>query len=264
MTAEAVAPARRASGSPTTCAAAILGGEIAPGRADPAGGGRRSGWAPAGCRCARRCGCSRPRGWPSTRPTRAPGCRGWTGTRSTSIYQMRERLEPLALTESLPHLTDAEIERLAGDPGRDRGRRATRPVPRAGPRVPPRHVRRLPDRAARRDGRPAVEHHPALPPGVHAAVRAGPELGGQRRAPAAARRGRGAGTRSTPSGSWPGTSAAPGSSCPTTPRCSEGCHERARGSTRAALIRLTVNGSRVESAPTRTPRCSTCCATSSA
>ena len=28
------------------------------------------------------------------------------------IYQMRERLEPLALTESIPHLGDAEIERL--------------------------------------------------------------------------------------------------------------------------------------------------------
>jgi DNA-binding GntR family transcriptional regulator len=29
------------------------------------------------------------------------------------LYQMRERLEPLALTESLPHLTDADIGRLA-------------------------------------------------------------------------------------------------------------------------------------------------------
>lgn len=28
------------------------------------------------------------------------------------IYQMRERLEPLALTESIPHLGEAEIERL--------------------------------------------------------------------------------------------------------------------------------------------------------
>lgn len=28
------------------------------------------------------------------------------------IYQMRERLEPLALTESLPHLTDTDLERL--------------------------------------------------------------------------------------------------------------------------------------------------------
>lgn len=28
------------------------------------------------------------------------------------IYQMRERLEPLALTESIPHLTSAELERL--------------------------------------------------------------------------------------------------------------------------------------------------------
>ncbi len=28
------------------------------------------------------------------------------------IYQMRERLEPLVLTESIPHLGDAEIERL--------------------------------------------------------------------------------------------------------------------------------------------------------
>ncbi len=28
------------------------------------------------------------------------------------MYQMRERLEPLALTESIPHLTDAQIDRL--------------------------------------------------------------------------------------------------------------------------------------------------------
>jgi len=28
------------------------------------------------------------------------------------IYQMRERLEPLTLTESIPHLSDADIERL--------------------------------------------------------------------------------------------------------------------------------------------------------
>lgn len=28
------------------------------------------------------------------------------------VYQMRERLEPLALTESIPHLTDAELRRL--------------------------------------------------------------------------------------------------------------------------------------------------------
>jgi DNA-binding GntR family transcriptional regulator len=28
------------------------------------------------------------------------------------IYQMRERLEPLALSESVPHLTDADLERL--------------------------------------------------------------------------------------------------------------------------------------------------------
>jgi DNA-binding GntR family transcriptional regulator len=30
------------------------------------------------------------------------------------LYQMRERLEPLALTESLPHLTDADVAALAG------------------------------------------------------------------------------------------------------------------------------------------------------
>ena len=30
------------------------------------------------------------------------------------IYRMRERLEPLALAESLPQLTDAEIDRVAG------------------------------------------------------------------------------------------------------------------------------------------------------
>ena len=42
-----------------------------------------SGSAPAGCRCARRCGCWRPRASPSTSPTRARGCRGSPSTRST-------------------------------------------------------------------------------------------------------------------------------------------------------------------------------------
>ena len=44
------------------------------------------------------------------------------------IYRMREQLEPLALAESLPQLTDAEIDRLGRAAGRDRGRRATSPA----------------------------------------------------------------------------------------------------------------------------------------
>ena len=51
---------------------AILAARSRPG----SGSGRRrspSVSAPAGCRCARRCGCSRPRGSPSTRPTGRPG-----------------------------------------------------------------------------------------------------------------------------------------------------------------------------------------------
>ena len=86
-------------------------------RARASGSGRRrspSGSAPAGCRCARRCGCSRPRGWSSTRRTRAPGCRGWPMHEVDVIYRMRERLEPLALAESLPLLTDADHARLGG------------------------------------------------------------------------------------------------------------------------------------------------------
>ena len=37
------------------------------------------------------------------------------------IYQMRERLEPLALSESIPHLTDLELRRLGEIQGADRG-----------------------------------------------------------------------------------------------------------------------------------------------
>ena len=33
-------------------------------------------------------------------------------TRSTCIYQIRERIEPLALAESIPHLTRADLDRL--------------------------------------------------------------------------------------------------------------------------------------------------------
>ena len=125
-----------------------------PGRADPAGGDRRSAWARAGCRCARRCGCWRPRGWPSTRPTRAPGCRGWAGTRSTSMYRMREQLEPLALAESLPQLDDAERRPAGRDPGRIESDDGPDRVPRRSTASSTcGTLRRMRDRAAERDGR---------------------------------------------------------------------------------------------------------------
>ena len=124
----AVAPARPASQprSPTDLRQAILGGEIGPGervrqedvaaaaRGQPAAGTR-------GAADARGRGADRARGQQGR-----PGARGCRCTRSTSIYQMRERLEPLALTESIPQLTDAD---LAGWPScrqRDRGQRRRR------------------------------------------------------------------------------------------------------------------------------------------
>ena len=41
------------------------------------------------------------------------------------IYQMRERLEPLALAESLPHLTDADLDPPRGGAGRGSRRTPT-------------------------------------------------------------------------------------------------------------------------------------------
>ena len=145
------------------------------------------------------------------------------------VYQMRERLEPLALSESLPHLTAGPDRAPGARPGTHRGRRAADRVPRAGPGVPPDVLHRVPVRAAGRDGQPAVERHAAPPPGVHAAGRSRPALGGQQRAPAAARRHPAARTRSTASATCPGTSAAPGSSSPSTPRpFPEAAHDRVR------------------------------------
>ena len=65
----------RAAASPTTCARRSSAAPSAP----VSGCARRtspSSSAPAASRCARRCGCSRPRGSSSTRRTRARGCRG--------------------------------------------------------------------------------------------------------------------------------------------------------------------------------------------
>ena len=87
-------------------------GRGAPARGDPgrrdraraSGSARRrspSGSAPAGCRCARRCGCWRPRGSPSTSANKGARVPRLDQHEVDVLYQMRERLEPLALTESL-------------------------------------------------------------------------------------------------------------------------------------------------------------------
>ena len=167
-----------ARGSPATCAR-----RSSAARSPPASGsGRRrwpSGSAPAGCRCARRCACSRPRGSPSTS--------GNKGARVPKPVDARGRR----------HLPDAGTAGAAGagreHPAPDRRRRrparaasrtqieadATRRrrVPRAGPGVPPAAYAGCPIEQLTGYGRPAVEHHPALPPGVRHAHRARPASG---------------------------------------------------------------------------------------
>ena len=156
-----------------------------------------SGSAPAGCRCARRCGCSRPRGSPSTRPTRAPGCRGCRQHEVDVIYRMRERLEPLALAESLPQLDPDDHARLEEVQQRIEDNddlekfldldREFHMLTYTGCRHRPADDQRD----------PAVELHPALPPRLRRARRPQPDVGRQRRAPADPRRRRTAATPTT-------------------------------------------------------------------
>ena len=74
-------PTAASQRSPRTCAS----GSSAARSSRASGSARRrspSGSAPAGCRCARRCACSRPRGSSRSSRTRAHGSRPWTWTRS--------------------------------------------------------------------------------------------------------------------------------------------------------------------------------------
>ena len=178
-----------APGSPTTCARRSCAARSA--RAS--GSGRRrspSGWAPAGCRCARRCGCWRPRGSPSTSANKGARVPRLTMHEVDVVYRMRERLEPLALAESMPHL-DRRRPRARSRSCRSGSRPndGRRRVPRPRPRVPPAHLHRLPDRPADSHGHPAVELHRSTT-GGRSSRSSGPgrHVGGQRRAPAAARR----------------------------------------------------------------------------
>ena len=127
-----------------------------------------TGTAPAGVPCARRCACSRPRGWSRWSPTPAPGSRGSAMAECDEMYQIRERIEPLLLRYNIPLLTPAdidELDRLAGAMER-LGRR--RGVPRPRPRVPPRRATPSARRPrARRHRAAALEPHAALPPRVH-------------------------------------------------------------------------------------------------
>ena len=52
------------------------------------------------------------------------------------LYQMRERLEPLALTESIPRLVQAQLDRLEELQSRDRELAGCGRVSRSRPRVP--------------------------------------------------------------------------------------------------------------------------------
>ena len=121
-------------------------------------------------------------------PTRAPGCRGCRSTRSRSIYRMRERLEPLALVESLAQLDPDDHARLEEVQQRIEDNDDLETLPRARPRVPPAHLLRLPHRPPDVDVTPALELHPALPPRVRRARRPRPDVGRQLRAPADPRR----------------------------------------------------------------------------
>ena len=85
------------------------------------------------------------------------------------IYRMRERLEPLALTESIPHLTDEDLARLEEVQDRIEAEHRRRAVPRSS--TGEFHLLSYTGCAIdqlHRHGHPAVELHPALPPRVRA------------------------------------------------------------------------------------------------
>ena len=99
------------------------------------------------------------------------------------VYRMRERLEPVALAESLPQLTAADLTRLAGiqeqiEANTDLGRfieldREFHLGSYAG----------LPHRATERDRHPTVELHPALPTRLRRHRRPATDVGRELRTP---------------------------------------------------------------------------------
>ena len=143
------------------------------------------------------------------------------------IYRMRERLEPLALAESLPLLTDDDHERLEDVQRRIEDEHRPRAVPRPRPRVPPAHLQRLPDRPAQLDGHRLWNSTQHYRRAFVSSRRPEPDVGRQRRAPADPRRRRA--PRRDRRRALPGraTSGGPGSSSATTPRSSGGRRDRA-------------------------------------
>ena len=134
---------------------------------------------------------------------------------------MRERLEPLALAESLPQLTDDDDssgsrtlqEQIEADADLDRFLELDREfhlLTYSGCHIE--QLNAIVDRLWN-----STQHYRRA---FVALGGPGPDVGRQRRAPAAARRRRRAATPSTPSATSPATSAAPGSSWAATRRCS--------------------------------------------
>ncbi len=93
------------------------------------------------------------------------------------IYRMRERLEPLALSESLAPSHRRRPRAAGGPAGPDRGEQRRARVPRARPRVPPAHVLRVPHRPAHLPSSPGCGTRPSTTAGSSCA-RAAPGAGG--------------------------------------------------------------------------------------
>ena len=84
------------------------------------------------------------------------------------IYEMRERIETLALRMSLPLLTADQETELGDLQDRIEASDGRQPVLRPRPTVPPADLRRLPECRAAGLRDPALELHPALSPSFHA------------------------------------------------------------------------------------------------
>ena len=130
--------------SPTTSATRSSAASCGP----ATGSARRrspSGSAPAGCPCARRCGCWRPRDSPSTRPAQGragPAPHPARGRRD--LPDARAARTARAHARASPHLAADDLAPPRGGAAPDRGQRRRRSLPRARPRVPPAHLLRLP------------------------------------------------------------------------------------------------------------------------
>ena len=228
--------------------AAILGGEIAPGRAGPPGGGRpAAGGEPAagarGAAHARGRGADRARGQqgrPGAAAAPARGRRHLPDARAARAAGAGR--EPAAAHRRARSTSSSELQE------RDRGRRRHRPVPRAGPGVPPRHLRRLPRSSSCRRRSSGCGTPPSTTGG---------------RSCSSPGRGRtwvvnaehrllldasGAGTRSTPGATWPATSAAPASSChhPASGGLRSGGAARAGATSAGSRLRCPSGGASVE------------------